>query len=418
MLLKKIYICFITCMVIIAEGKSKADSIKYNGRSTTRVVQTYRFDELPDDGSYTIKVDNISTNVSIVSHEGSGAKITIKSITSGIHEKEAKKLYDLSKLVIKDFKDKEIIQIIGAHDKSHNLKIENFIEMDIPKNINLAVNLLGGDISLDDIQGESILETLGGDIEIINHKGRVETKTNGGDIKTKMISGTLKAHSFGGRINILRSKGTLSSSSVGGDIIMETINGIIDSQTSGGSIDMKDITATEINCKSSGGAINCNKISGNIKIKNAGEGIFIEGANGNLDIHSDGGDIIVDELNGSLKCEASIGDIILNNISGKVESLNSNGDIRLNLIYDSSIDDLGIDLVTHSGNVSLSIPKDLPINIKSTIYQSFSEKDLNSEMPMDISILHDKVVGLRKVRAGTIPINLEAHQGIITIKEN
>ena len=98
--------------------------------------------------------------------------------------------------------------------------------------------------------------------------------------------------------------------------------------------------------------------------------------------------------------------------------MNSNGDIRLDLIYDSSIDELGIDLVTHSGNVSLSIPKDLPINIKSTIYQSFSEKDLNSEMPMDISILNDKVVGFRKIRGGTIPINLEAHRGIITIKEN
>ena len=415
MLLKKIYICFIACMVINAEGKNKTDSI---GRSMTRVVQTYRFDELPDDGSYTIKVDNISTNVRVVSHEGSGAKITIKNIASGIAEKEAKKLYELSKVVIKDFKDQEIIQIIGAHDKSHDLKIENFIEMDLPKNINLAISLLGGDISLNDIQGESMLETLGGDIKIINHKGRIETKTNGGDIETEMINGTLKAHSFGGRINILRSKGNLSSSSIGGDIRMETLIGIIDSQTSGGFINMKDITATEINCKSSGGTINCNKISGNIKIENKGEGIYIKDANGNLDIHSDGGDIIVDELNGSLKCEASIGDIILDNISGKVESLNSNGDIRLNLIYDSSIDGLGIDLVTHSGDVSLSIPKDLPVNIKSTIYQSFSEKDLNSEMPMDISILHDKVVGFRKIRAGTIPINLEAHRGIITIKEN
>ena len=108
----------------------------------------------------------------------------------------------------------------------------------------------------------------------------------------------------------------------------------------------------------------------------------------------------------------------MKNISGTVESLNANGDILLDFIYDSSIDELGIDLVTHSGDITLSIPKELPINLKSTIYQYSSEKDLNYEMPMNISILQDKVVGSRKVRAGTIPINLEAHQGLITIKEN
>jgi hypothetical protein len=39
-------------------------------------------------------------------------------------------------------------------------------------------------------------------------------------------------------------------------------------------------------------------------------------------------------------------------------------------------------------------------------------------MPMDVSILEDKVVGIKKLEEGTIPINLEVHQGIITIKES
>tara|TARA_X000000368_G_scaffold42279_1_gene30472 strand:+ start:424 stop:1650 length:1227 start_codon:yes stop_codon:yes gene_type:complete len=406
------------CLIISAQSKEETDRIKQNGRSTTRILQTYRFDELLDDGSYTIKIDNISSNVNIVSHEGSGAKITIKNITIGISEKEVKKAYDLSKIIVKDYKDQEVIQIVGSHSQTHDLKVENFIEMDLPKNVNLEIQLLGGDISLNDIQGESILETLGGDIQIDKHKGRIETKTEGGNIDLKLIDGVLKGHSFGGSINLLRSKGNLSSSSIGGDIRMEELDGIIESQTSGGSISMVDITGTEINCQSSGGDINCNDITGDITIKNSGQGIHIENANGNLDIESTGGDIFIKELNGSLKCEASIGDIILKNISGTVESLNANGDILLDLIYDSSIDDLGIDLVTHSGDITLSIPKELPINLKSTIYQSSSEKDLNSEMPMNISILQDKVVGSRKVRAGTIPINLEAHQGLITIKEN
>ena len=55
---------------------------------------------------------------------------------------------------------------------SAGLEMENFIDLNLPKNINLEINLLGGDISLDNIHGESILETLGGDININNHEGR------------------------------------------------------------------------------------------------------------------------------------------------------------------------------------------------------------------------------------------------------
>ena len=200
-----------SCLIISAQSKEKTDRIKQNGRSSTKILQTYRFDELLDDGSYTIKIDNISSNVNIVSHEGSGAKITIRNITIGISEKEANKAYELSKIIVKDYKDREVIQIVGSHPKTHDFIIENFIEMDLPKNVNLEIQLLGGDIVLNDMHGESILETLGGDIRIDKHKGRIETKTEGGNIDLKLIDGVLKGHSFGGNINLLRSKGSLSS---------------------------------------------------------------------------------------------------------------------------------------------------------------------------------------------------------------
>ena len=97
MFIKKVYILFIFCMVIGAEAKNKTAKIKYSGGSATRVVQTYRFDALPDNGSYTIKIDSISSNVNIVTHEGSGAKIIIKSIASGISEEKANYRSDFGK---------------------------------------------------------------------------------------------------------------------------------------------------------------------------------------------------------------------------------------------------------------------------------------------------------------------------------
>ena len=418
MKINKTYITLIACALINTNAQDKTDAIKYDNRSSTKIIQTYRFDELLDDGSYTIKIENLSSNINILGHEGSGAKVVIKNIAQVITKQEAQEAYEHSKTIVKNFKDEETIHIFGDSNKLQVLEMENFIDLNLPKNINLEINLLGGDISLDNIHGESIIETLGGDININNHEGRADTKTNGGDIKISKVNGVYKGHSFGGNIYITESNGDLASSTVGGDIFMEKLYGIIKSQTSGGSISLLNVHSTEINCKSIGGAIKCNNISGKIKIQNSGKGINIENSDGNLEIESNSGDITINKSNGSLKCENTFGNIIMKEISGNVESISANGDILLELIYDSSIDGLGIHLETHSGDISLNIPKRLPINLKGTVFQSLSDKDINSEIPMDVYVLKDKVVGTKKFENGNIPINLEVHKGIITIKES
>ncbi len=418
MKINKTYITLIACALINTNAQDRTDAIKHDNRSSTKIIQTYRFDELLDNGSYTIKIENLSSNIYILGHEGSGAKVVIRNIAHVITKQEAQEAYEHSKTIVKNFKDEETIHIIGNNDEVQGMEMENFIDLNLPKNINLEINLLGGDISLDNIHGESILETLGGDINIDNHEGRADTKTNGGDIKINKVNGAFKGHSFGGNIYITDSNGDLASSTVGGDILMEKLYGVIGSQASGGSISLLDVHATEINCKSLGGSVKCSNISGKIKIQNSGKGINIENSDGDLEIKSNSGDITINKSNGSLKCEGSFGNIIMKEISGDVESISANGDILLELIYDSSIDGLGIHLETHSGDISLDIPKRLPINLKGTVFQSLSDKDINSEIPMDIYVLKDKVVGIKKFEDGNIPINLEVHKGIITIKES
>jgi len=418
MQINKTYISLIACVLINTNAQNETNAIKYDNRSSTKIIQTYRFDELLDDGSYTIRIENLSSNINILGHEGSGAKIVIRNIAQVITKQEAQEAYENSKTIVKNFKNEETIHIFGNNDKVQGMEMENFIDLNLPKNINIKINVLGGDISLNNIHGESILETLGGDISIDNYEGRIDTKTNGGDIKINKVNGVFKGHSFGGNIYITESNGDLASSTVGGDIFMEKLYGIIGSQTSGGSISLLNVHSTEINCKSIGGAIKCNNISGKIKIQNSGKGINIEDSDGNLEIKSNSGDITINKSNGSLKCESSFGNIIMKEISGDVESISANGDILLELIYDSSVDGLGINLETHSGDITLNIPKRLPINLKGTVFQSSSDKDINSEIPLDVYVRKNKVVGIKKFENGNIPINLEVHKGIITIKES
>ena len=122
MQINKTYITLIACALINTNAQDKTDAIKHDNRSSTKIIKTYRFDELLDDGSYTIKIENLSSNINILGHEGSGAKVVIRNIAQVITEQEAQEAYEHSKTIVKNFKDEEVIHIIGNNDKMQSLK--------------------------------------------------------------------------------------------------------------------------------------------------------------------------------------------------------------------------------------------------------------------------------------------------------
>jgi len=412
---KTILISLVLVLSICAQ--EEFDSFNKNGKSRTKIVQTYRFDKVPDDGSYSIQIQNLSGDIKILGKAGSGGEIKITNVAFDVSENNYEQAHKLSRPIVKHLESKGIINIIGNQENIDSLKIENIIEINMPININLNFQILGGDIYVKNINGETIIETLGGDILIENHNGKIETKTNGGTIEVINQNGILRSHSFGNTITISESKGEFYASCIGGDIFMNDLTGEIESQTSGGSIILSEIKGGTINCHSSGGMVTAENIKGEIKIKNSGQGINILNASGDIEANCTSGNISINDARGSIKCEASIGDIKMLNVSGSVESLNSNGNIFLELLYDASIDNFSTHLENHLGNIAITIPKNLPSNIKSIIYQSSSEKDLNSELPLHITTFYDKVTGTAINGDGIIPINLEVYAGSITIKE-
>ena len=90
----------IACAIIKTNAQDRTNAIKHDNRSSTKIIQTYRFDELLDDGSYTIKIENLSSNINILGHEGSGAKVVIRNIAQVITEQEAQEAYEHSKTIV------------------------------------------------------------------------------------------------------------------------------------------------------------------------------------------------------------------------------------------------------------------------------------------------------------------------------
>ena len=416
MLLIKTLIFLLFCSspsLIAKENSERNDYRKLN----TKIRQAYRFNQLPDDGSYSLEIKNIIGDVIIKGSEGSGAKINIIKYISNLSSNEIESAHKLAKYVVKHIEEENVIQITDLSEKSLSNE-ENILELELPINLNLKIKILGGDIKLNNIRGKSTIETLGGYIHLENYVGDLDLKTNGDNIEVRNFNGFLRSHSSGGNINIDNAEGELYSSTVGGNIYMKNLKGGINSQTSGGSINLIDIIAEKINCRASGGYIHCTNISSKkTTLRSLGNGINVINANGDIVLNSDGGSINVKDTKGSLKCEASSGNIEMIGIVSKVECVNASGNIQLELVYDSSVKDYNIHLEAHAGDIILDIPKGIPGNITSKIYQANSVKDLNSEIPLEIRLDNEKIIGTSINDNGTIPIHIEAYNGIITIKE-
>ena len=64
-----------------------------------------------------------------------------------------------------------MIRVHSEKKMQSDRTIENTLDFNLPRNVNINLEILGGDIDLADLQGESILKTLGGDVVITSFLG-------------------------------------------------------------------------------------------------------------------------------------------------------------------------------------------------------------------------------------------------------
>ena len=399
----KLIICFLSA--VCAEN------------SPTIVKQTYRFNSLPDDGSYLLNLNNISSDLIVTGHEGSGAFINIEKITFGVTKEDIPNIHKKEKIIVTHLEDQYQINILGESTNKKSNFIQTLIKLNLPKHIHLNFNILGGDISINGIIGNLNLSTLGGDISILDSNGEINSRTNGGIITIQNSIGNSKVHSFGGEINVKNFKGSVSGSTIGGDILLESISGNINCQSSGGFISLTEIDANTISCRASGGEIIGNNLDGNLTLKCFGDKIQIKNINGISNLYSSGGNILVENHSGTLLINSEKGNIIIEEAVGGIEAITSSGDIDADLSYDSSVNDYSVYMETHLGNIRTIVPKNYPANMENIVYQTTSIKSIDSEIILNIDVEHEKVIGKRSIAGGIIPFSLKAHPGTITIKD-
>ena len=389
----------------------------YAENSPTIVKQTYRFNSLPDDGSYLLNLSKISGDLIVTGHEGSGAFINVEKITFGVTKEDIPNIHKKENIVVTHLEDQYQIHILGDSANKKSNFIQTIIKLNLPKHIHLNFNILGGDISINGIIGNLNLSTLGGDISILDSNGEINSKTNGGTITIQNSMGNSKVHSFGGEINVKKFVGSVSGSTVGGDILLKSISGNINCQSSGGFISLQEIDANTISCRASGGEIIGNNLDANLTLKCFGDKIQIKNINGTSNLYSSGGDILVENFSGALLINSEKGNIIIEDAVGGIEAITSSGDINANLTYDSSVNDYSVYMETHMGNIKTIVPKNYSAEMEIIVYQTTSIKSIDSDIILNLDVENEKVIGKRSIASGIIPFSLKAHHGTITIKD-
>jgi len=146
-----------------------------------------------------------------------------------------------------------------------------------------------------------------------------------------------------------------------------------DLNTSGGHIKSRGLSGNQ-QIATSGGHLELADLKGTIEARTSGGHIDIANIEGDIDARTSGGHIDVQNSDGAIRVKTSGGHIDLANVNGTVEAATSGGGISADIV---SVGEF-VDLRTSGGNVEISVPSNLGLNLNlrgsyvSTNLQNFS----------------------------------------------
>ena len=122
------------------------------------------------------------------------------------------------------------------NDEYNTTPLSVRFEISVPRSYNVDLGTRGGNISVEDLDGEVRTETAGGNISLDGSSGTAEVRTSGGNITIGDVAGDVDAETAGGSIHIERAGGEVRAETAGGNITVDEVGGTIDARTSGGNV--------------------------------------------------------------------------------------------------------------------------------------------------------------------------------------
>jgi DUF4097 and DUF4098 domain-containing protein YvlB len=131
--------------------------------------------------------------------------------------------------------------------------------------------------------------------------------------------------------------------------------------TGGGNVTLTDLNGT-VEISTMGGNVSLGKISGSVDVSTSGGNINVDANTGKLKLSTAGGNIKTDKFEGDVDVSTAGGNIRLTGSNGKVDGSTAGGNIHL----DYSGKNMGVDLSTMAGQISLDLPSDFAADVDLT----------------------------------------------------
>lgn len=196
------------------------------------------------------------------------------------------------------------------------------------------------------------LKTMGGNITIGNIEGEISGKTMGGSLNLDRLKGKIQMTTMGGKISLTDSDIDGQVKTMGGRVLLENVVGDIKGSSMGGNVVYRNVKTRE--GKSTGKVVKITTMGGSIKVDEA-----VEGA----DVLTMGGNIRIKNAKVFAKAKTMGGDITIDHIDGWVKATTMGGDIEVTLIASTKSGKRDAYLSSMGGDVTLSVPEDLSMNI-------------------------------------------------------
>jgi len=275
------------------------------------------------------------------------------------------------------------------------------LKLFVPEKCDLQLETMGGDITIDHVEGHTEGKTMGGELDLSNLKGEVELTTMGGDIRVENsdLDGELKT--------------------MGGEVTFQDVTGNVKGSTMGGDVNIRG--SKQVQGKDA---------KKEVKISTMGGEINVDSAPGGANVSTMGGDIQIRSAGIYVKAKTMGGDISVNEIDGGVKASTMGGDIDITMVGDVKEGDRDVDLSSMGGEINLTLPENLSVdfNIKLTYTKrSEGEYKIHSDFPLKIDESENwdysqgsarkYIIGTGKFADGKYHVRVETTNGNITIKK-
>jgi beta-lactamase regulating signal transducer with metallopeptidase domain/DUF4097 and DUF4098 domain-containing protein YvlB len=242
-----------------------------------------------------------------------------------------------------------------SHSSSHEFVIQ------VPRHFNVRLDSAGGDVWIEDVEGEFRGTTGGGELTLRKVKGRAELSTGGGEIE--VTDADLEGHvsTGGGQVNLSNVSGGLRATSGSGPVIRSGQRSDADFEsrseertssgrsTTSGSVTtyMDDVPARRHSLER--GAVQIEQAGGDVELGDAPHGAVIS---------TGGGSITVGSASDFVDASTGGGRIEIGPVAGSVHASTGAGDVTVTLV-DPAGREQTVEVFTGSGDVEVVLPATL-----------------------------------------------------------